>query len=247
MKPSAALLSFCLLLAGHLSAQETMAIYACVSIPSGPVYSTPARYQELADAGFTTSLSGFDSVPQALAALDAAQTAGVTVWVLCPELETDIAYAVSSLKVHPAFAGYHLTDEPSAAAFDALGARVRAIQALDTSKPCYINLLPIYASPALLGTATYAEYIEQFIAKVPVPIISFDHYPTNNGYLDRLRVLPGITGLAQVNFPPDTDLDSVRRKLVLDLEYISTASPSLDFRILLSTMLRIFGRGTTPA
>ena len=33
-------------------------------------------------------------------------------------------------------------------------------------------------------------------------------------YLDRLQVLPGITGLAQVNLPPDTDLESVRRKLL---------------------------------
>ena len=30
------------------------------------------------------------------------------------------------------------------------------------------------------------------------------------GYLNRLAVLPGITGLAQINLPPDTDLESVR-------------------------------------
>ena len=30
------------------------------------------------------------------------------------------------------------------------------------------------------------------------------------GYLDRLSVRPGITGLAQINLPPDSDLDSVR-------------------------------------
>ena len=41
-------------------------------------------------------------------------------------------------------------------------------------------------------------------------------------YLKRLAALPGITGLAQLNLPPDTDLDSVRRKLALDLEYIDT-------------------------
>jgi len=34
-------------------------------------------------------------------------------------------------------------------------------------------------------------------------------------YLDRLAVRPGITGLAQINLPPDTDLDSVRRKVDL--------------------------------
>jgi lipopolysaccharide/colanic/teichoic acid biosynthesis glycosyltransferase len=61
------------------------------------------------------------------------------------------------------------------------------------------------------------------------------------GYLDRLRVAPGVTGLAQVNLPPDTDLDSVRRKIVLDREYIATAGPLLDIRLVLCTMLRVLG------
>ena len=51
----------------------------------------------------------------------------------------------------------------------------------------------------------------------------------------RHRVLPGITGLAQVNLPPDTDLDSVRRKLELDLEYIQTGSLLLDTRMFFAT------------
>jgi lipopolysaccharide/colanic/teichoic acid biosynthesis glycosyltransferase len=61
------------------------------------------------------------------------------------------------------------------------------------------------------------------------------------GYLDRLQVPPGITGLAQINLPPDTDLNSVRRKLVLDLEYIETACFSLDFRMFLCTLFRLIG------
>lgn len=61
------------------------------------------------------------------------------------------------------------------------------------------------------------------------------------GYMDRYSVLPGITGLAQINLPPDTDVDSVRRKLVLDLEYIRSAHLKLDVRIFLSTLLRLFG------
>jgi lipopolysaccharide/colanic/teichoic acid biosynthesis glycosyltransferase len=36
-------------------------------------------------------------------------------------------------------------------------------------------------------------------------------------YRERLRVRPGVTGLAQVQLPPDTDLDSVRLKLAYDL------------------------------
>ena len=60
-------------------------------------------------------------------------------------------------------------------------------------------------------------------------------------YHARLQVLPGITGLAQVNLPPDETLDCVRRKLVLDGIYIRNASIYLDARILLCTGLRLIG------
>lgn len=61
------------------------------------------------------------------------------------------------------------------------------------------------------------------------------------GYRDRLLVRPGITGLAQVQLPPDTDLNSVRRKLAHDLYYIRTLSWWLDFRILLATGTQFVG------
>ena len=59
------------------------------------------------------------------------------------------------------------------------------------------------------------------------------------GYLDRLTVRPGITGMAQINLPPDTDLDSVRRKLDLDLIYIREGRLLLDLRILACTFARL--------
>jgi hypothetical protein len=61
------------------------------------------------------------------------------------------------------------------------------------------------------------------------------------GYVDRLEVLPGITGLAQINLPADTDLHSVRCKLVLDQQYIRSAGVVMDVRIILCTLLRLFG------
>jgi lipopolysaccharide/colanic/teichoic acid biosynthesis glycosyltransferase len=59
------------------------------------------------------------------------------------------------------------------------------------------------------------------------------------GYLERLKVLPGITGLAQVNLPPDCDIESVRRKLVLDLEYIRSGSLGLDLLLIVCTALKL--------
>ena len=59
------------------------------------------------------------------------------------------------------------------------------------------------------------------------------------GYRDRLMVPPGITGLAQLNLPPDSGLDSVRKKVAIDLDYIQNAGPLLDLRILLGTLVRL--------
>jgi lipopolysaccharide/colanic/teichoic acid biosynthesis glycosyltransferase len=60
------------------------------------------------------------------------------------------------------------------------------------------------------------------------------------GYLNRLVVPPGITGLAQLNLPPDSDLNSVHRKLALDCEYIERAGLLLDLRLIGCTLFRIF-------
>jgi lipopolysaccharide/colanic/teichoic acid biosynthesis glycosyltransferase len=59
-------------------------------------------------------------------------------------------------------------------------------------------------------------------------------------YRRRLLVRPGLTGLAQVQLPPDTDMASVRRKLAHDLYYIERLSFWLDVRILFSTVLHVF-------
>ncbi|MDZ7619805.1 MAG: sugar transferase, partial [Patescibacteria group bacterium] len=59
------------------------------------------------------------------------------------------------------------------------------------------------------------------------------------GYRNRVTVSPGVTGLAQLYLPPDTDLCSACRKLTLDLEYVRTATLGMDLRLLLSTFLRL--------
>ena len=60
-------------------------------------------------------------------------------------------------------------------------------------------------------------------------------------YRRRLFVRPGLTGLAQVQQPPDTDLVSVRRKLNYDLYYVDRMNPWLDFRLIVGTALKCLG------
>jgi lipopolysaccharide/colanic/teichoic acid biosynthesis glycosyltransferase len=60
-------------------------------------------------------------------------------------------------------------------------------------------------------------------------------------YRRRLVVRPGVTGLAQVQQPPDTDVCSVRRKLTYDLCYVDRMGPWLDLRVLVATALKCVG------
>jgi lipopolysaccharide/colanic/teichoic acid biosynthesis glycosyltransferase len=63
------------------------------------------------------------------------------------------------------------------------------------------------------------------------------------GYADRLRIRPGVTGLAQVLLPADSDLGSVRRKVSYDQYYLAHRGVWLDLRILLATTLKAAGVG----
>lgn len=60
-------------------------------------------------------------------------------------------------------------------------------------------------------------------------------------YQSRHLVKPGITGLAQVNLEPDENINSTRKKQVLDMRYIRNSSIFLDLRLLFATSLRVVG------
>jgi putative colanic acid biosynthesis UDP-glucose lipid carrier transferase len=62
------------------------------------------------------------------------------------------------------------------------------------------------------------------------------------GYMVRHKVLPGITGLAQVNGcrGETSELDDMRRRIEYDLEYLRHWSPGLDLKILCMTASQVF-------
>jgi lipopolysaccharide/colanic/teichoic acid biosynthesis glycosyltransferase len=74
------------------------------------------------------------------------------------------------------------------------------------------------------------------------PAIFNDIRQELSNYRRRQRVLPGITGLAQVSLPYDSDLEDVRKKVDLDLQYLRKRSPGEDFRIMVRTMPVMVGR-----
>jgi len=64
------------------------------------------------------------------------------------------------------------------------------------------------------------------------------------GYAQRQRVRPGITGWAQVNQHYDRSIEDVKRKVQLDLEYIEKRSVLHDLKIMLRTLpVMIFRQG----
>ena len=71
------------------------------------------------------------------------------------------------------------------------------------------------------------ELFDELIKKIP-----FFH--------DRLAMLPGITGWAQVNYPYASTIEDSKRKLQFDLYYLKNMSPLLDFLILLRSIRILF-------
>jgi lipopolysaccharide/colanic/teichoic acid biosynthesis glycosyltransferase len=68
------------------------------------------------------------------------------------------------------------------------------------------------------------------------PKIFLDLHKQIHNYGRRQRVLPGITGWAQINHHYDRNVEDVKRKLAFDLEYIERQTPLHDLRILAQTI-----------
>ncbi|WP_455103065.1 beta-galactosidase [Phocaeicola abscessus] len=85
--------------------------------------------------------------------------------------EEEVTERVNRYKDHPALFGYYVYDEPSPGQFSEVAEAVKFVQNLDRQHPCYVNLFPN------LGNPFYREYVDNFIKTVPVPFLSFDHYP----------------------------------------------------------------------
>lgn len=62
-------------------------------------------------------------------------------------------------------------------------------------------------------------------------------------YDTRHVVLPGISGHAQIHLPPDTSINSVKDKIVLDRFYVRHLSAWLDVKLMIQTALKMIGLG----
>jgi lipopolysaccharide/colanic/teichoic acid biosynthesis glycosyltransferase len=61
------------------------------------------------------------------------------------------------------------------------------------------------------------------------------------GYDRRLDVKPGVTGFAQLQLPPDSNITSVKHKVAYDLYYIANQSMLFDLLLIIATAMKTTG------
>ena len=145
--------------------------------------SDAATFQKMRECGLT--VAGFVSPKE----LDLCHAAGLQAIVSDPRVSNydwrnvdettarkNIASLVAEVGQHPAVYGFYLRDEPGAELFAGLGKVSALVKELAPGKWPYINLFPNYANAQQLGTASYEEHLEKFIATCQPTQLSYDHY-----------------------------------------------------------------------
>ena len=97
------------------------------------------------------------------------------------EVDAAVKARVEQAGRSDAILGYYIIDEPGAPAFPQLASAVAAVRKYAPGKLSYINLFPGYATigapdKSQLGTNSFTEYLERFVAEVKPDILSYDNY-----------------------------------------------------------------------
>ncbi len=154
--------------------QDILPIMSWISMPPGEEFSLE-RLLEMKDAGINVNFSHTWDYEWALRELDLGKEAGIRIMFMCDKLREQPEETVKAVMNHPALAGYFLKDEPMDDSFDKLWAWAKRILDTDPNHVCYLNLLPTYGPFPTLED--YRKHVRHFVEAVPIPLISFDHYP----------------------------------------------------------------------
>ena len=185
---------------GAVSAQETNSFFPLMAWNHAP--GDPAALRKMRECGLT--VAGFVSPRD----LDLCHEAGLKAIVSDPRVSNydwknvdeivarrNVESLVAEVGAHPAVYGYYLRDEPGADFFPGLAKVSALVRELAPGKWPYINLFPNYANAQQLGTATYAEHLEKFVATCKPTTLSYDHYALmddgslRRGYWENLEAM----------------------------------------------------------
>ena len=142
--------------------------------------ASKARFQKLAEDGFTLSMSRFENTTNLTNALDAIRDTGVKL-ILCNSYVTSSAenamQFVSQYKDNTHIAMWGICDEPHPLDFSKWRPIIDANDlASNNRQMSHVNLFPSYVGETALG-CTYTEYLRDAVAEMHLPFISYDHYP----------------------------------------------------------------------
>ncbi len=172
--------------------QKFFPIIAFQGIPEN--VNEASHFKKLKDAGFNVNLNMYSSSQEAVRALELGQKMNVKMIVSIPEIKSNPEEAVEILKNHPSFLGYYIEDEPNTSRFEFLSGIVDRLEKSDNQHFKYINLFPNYATNENLQASSYTDYVEQYLSKVKVNLVSFDHYSIVNntvrpGFYENLEII----------------------------------------------------------
>ena len=166
------------------SQSNFLPIIAFQGVPES--HNTDKDFQNLKKAGFNVNLNMYSNINAVKKALTLCQKYNIKLIFSVPDLRTN-PDIIKSVKDHPALLGYYIYDEPSPSLFENLSEVFNKLNQIDSHHIKYINLHPIYAPNENLENRSYPDYVSEYLNKVSVNIISFDHYSlTNNKMLNKL-------------------------------------------------------------
>lgn len=227
------------------AAETPEAFFPIMAWNSAP--ADKATFEKMRECGLT--VAGFVSPKD----LDLCQAAGLRAIVSDPRASgydwrnvsestarKNIAALVSETGRHAAVYGYYLIDEPNADLFPGLGTVAGLIREMAPGKWPYINLFPNYANAQQLGTGTYEEHLDRFVATCKPTTLSYDHYALmddgslRNGYWQNLEQMRAASKKATAPF----------WNIVLTVAHFNYREPTAaDLRFQVYTTLAYGGRG----
>jgi len=177
-----------------------------------------ARAAEIAAAGFTVigpPCEGGTNPQGNSDALAVAGRHGLKMWISDHRFdvqaparagwEADLDAAVAQYQGSPALGGYFVKDEPSAKQFENLGQVVARLRRQDPGHPAYVNLFPDFVKTDKLGTDSYDDYLDRFVASVQPALLSFDYYPfledrDRDSFFSNLAAISALAGRQHIPF-----------------------------------------------
>ena len=200
----------------------------------GPLkeHNTLAVWQKVKDCNFTVFGMTYNySVADNHKMLDICKQLGVKA-IVCDGRTREAAFyadhvngvkgLVAEYGAHPALYGYYLLDEPGANRFPDLAKASQELQRQDPKRLPYINLLPTYATPKMLGTPNYAEHLDRFLRLVKPAVLSYDHYALMADGSDRIDYYENLELIRKYGLRYDTPQWNV----ILSLPHCGYRDPS---------------------